>query len=147
MSIPKVILLNADRSTLSDESGFSNTNLEIKFDIPITEFKVKVMGVSHDTGTLAHREAKDIENLRNQNVSDIKITQLKYLNQFINEQSIQEISMKLVSELIDKSILSIYGNSGSLNAIVDYLELYQEGNNQVNVYGKSIDTGEWTIKE
>jgi len=115
MSIPIVTLLETDRVTVSDETGFTDAILDIEFDIPVAEYKVNVLGVSHDSGVLAHRGVKNVGTMRNYTVVEAK----------------------------NITVADIRAFTGVLEATVDYTELYQEGNNQVNIYGRSVDTNEW----
>lgn len=93
---PKVISIVTDNTKISGVNGKDRAIISFSFDKDITEYVARVLGVSYDTGTLAHRTI-------------------------------------------------INATSGTiLTAEVDYTELYQEGINRVNIYGKGTD-GKWTV--
>ena len=117
MSAPQVTSIATDLNTLSDEPGFTIANVNITFDQPVAAFVVRILGASYTTGTLAHREAKDVEWL----------------------------ALKSVDEVATMTVEEVMQFEGTLTAEIDYTELYQEGNNQVNIYGLSVDTLEWTV--
>jgi hypothetical protein len=89
---PKPTVINISRNTLSDEPNMDRATVTFTFDQDVTEWKVNVLGSSHDTGTLAD--------------SGGAVTQ-----------------------------------GTEITAEIDWTELYQEGQNRINIYGKN---GEWT---
>jgi len=116
MAAPQVLSIIPSLNTLSDEPGFTIANVDITFDQPVATFVVMIMGASHTTGTLAHREARDVE--------------------WLATKTVDEVALMTVEEVMQLE--------GTLTAEIDYLELYQEGSNVVNIYGLSVDTLEWT---
>jgi hypothetical protein len=92
---PKPTVLNISRNTISDEPNMDRATVTFTFDQDVTEWKVNVLGSSHDTGTIAD--------------SGGAVTQ-----------------------------------GTEITAEIDYTELYQEGQNRINIYGKN---GEWTPYE
>lgn len=50
---PNVTINNVDRYTISNITGFDVAEVKFEFDTAVSEYKIKVLGVSHDSGTLA----------------------------------------------------------------------------------------------
>lgn len=92
---PTVTIVSQSQQKVSDENGVDRATVTFTFDQDVTEWKVNVLGSSHDTGTLAD--------------SGGAVTQ-----------------------------------GTEITAEIDYTELYQEGQNRINIYGKN---GEWTPYE
>jgi hypothetical protein len=117
MSNPSVLSINIDRDVISDEIGFQEALLTFEFSEPVIEYKIQILGVSEDTGMNAHREVKNVGTVATQTVDELKLKTVAEIRQYENE----------------------------LSGVVDYTELYQEGANTVNIYGKALD-GSWTIQ-
>lgn len=116
MAGPTVTSAIPSRTKLSDEVGFTHSYIDIEFDVPVQEFRLNLLGVSYDTGTIVHQESKDVSNL----------------------------SLKTVGESQSLSVKEIREFDGIVTAEVDYTELGQEGSNKINIYGQSQVTKVWT---
>lgn len=91
---PIVTVSNMTRSKIGKATGSDRSTVTFKFDIAVTEWVVRVMGSSHDTGAIADSGG------------------------------------------------ALAANTNA-TAEIDWTECYQEGNNRVNIYGKSA-SGVWT---
>lgn len=114
---PKVTIHSISKAKISDESDVDRSLVNFSFDTPVNEFTVNVLGVSHSTGNVAEHGIKNISTIAN--------------------RTVQELSNLTVSEIRE------YKANTEIQAEIDWTELYQEGSNQVNIYGKSLD-GQWT---
>ncbi|MBO0962391.1 hypothetical protein J1P26_22065 [Neobacillus sp. MM2021_6] len=91
---PAVTIVSTSRSKLSDEVGMNQSIITFKFDQDVTEWRVRVLGIDPNTGTLADSGG------------------------------------------------AVAANT-NITASVEWNELYQEGQNRINIYGKGKD-GSWT---
>jgi hypothetical protein len=92
-STPSVTVTSISKQKISDEVGMNASVIKFTFDTDVTAWKVNVMGVSYDTGTVAD--------------SGGAVTA-----------------------------------GAEVTAVVSWDELYQEGDNRVNIYGQTA--GGWT---
>jgi hypothetical protein len=115
---PSVNIVGISLPTISDEIGMNKTNITFTFDIDVTEYTVNVIGTSHLTGRVAHTgNALNIMEMANMTVLEL------------SQQTVKQVGV-------------IVGGT-EIVAEVDYTELYQEGMNRVNIYGKNTE-GVWT---
>jgi hypothetical protein len=115
---PTVTILGISLPTISDEIGMNKTEITFKFDIDVTEYTVNVIGTSHLTGRIAHTgSAFNVIEMANMTVLEL------------SQQTVKQVG-------------AIVGGT-EIVAEVDYTELYQEGMNRVNIYGKNTE-GVWT---
>lgn len=118
LPIPTVTILNISKLKISDEEGMNKTDITFTFDTDVSKFTVNVNGVSHDTGIVAHSGG------------GLTVLQLANMTVFdLAQQTVQQISF----------IVAGY----EIVAEIDFTELYQEGANRINFYGKNLD-GVWT---
>lgn len=149
---PKVIINSISRSKISDEPLVDRALIEFSFDTPVIEYKVNVLGVSPNTGFVADAGARTVDTEKNKTVDQ---TKLMTVDEAMFIQSLQ-ITLRTVEQIrtytVDQTklmtvdeALRIY-NTGTLTAEIDWTELYQEGSNRVNIYGRNIKN-EWTPYE
>jgi hypothetical protein len=62
VSPPKVTITNQNKYVISQKDGFSFSTVTFKFDKDITEWKIKLLGTSHDTGTLINFGSATLDN-------------------------------------------------------------------------------------
>jgi hypothetical protein len=96
VTISDIITPN-DNDKISDETNMNIAQVKFSFDMDVSQWKVKVLGTSHDTGTLADSGGS-------------------------------------------------VSTGTEITAEIDWTELYQEGDNRINIYGLSTE-GEWTQYE
>lgn len=117
---PKVTIQSVSRYKISDENEVNNSLVTFSFDIPIVEFTVNVLGVSHSTGKVAEHGSRTIDEMRNYTVDEM-------LNFTVDDSRAFSSATDIIAE-------------------IDWTKLYQEGDNRVNIYGRSLDN-EWTPYE
>ena len=114
MAEPKVTSISIDLPVLSDEEGFNKGSVRFTFDQDVIAYSVKCVGTSHNTG-------KNVEE------GD------KYVSTQATNLTIAEASLISVKEF------QVIPAETLISAEITYTELYQEGQNRVNVYGESVD--------
>lgn len=87
------------------------------FNGPVQAYSVNLLGVSHDTGTLLDYESKSVANLAGNSVVTAAGVSVKDTRAF-------DAGLNFTTQI-----------EGS--------ELYQEGENRINIYGQDADTGVW----
>lgn len=112
---PNPTIKHISRTKISDEPGYDKCYVTVSFDVPVQGFSVNAIGVSWDTGMICHWESRHINDLKNQKVSDAKL------------RTVQDVRQM----------------EGDLVAEIDYTEIYQEGDNRINIYGQDLN-GNWT---
>jgi hypothetical protein len=115
---PIVTSISVTKPILSDEIEFQSGNVRFTFDQDIVAYSVKCVGTSYNTG-------------RNVEEGD-KYVPTQAINYTVAEAS--SISVREFAVIPAETLIS---------AEINYVELYQEGENRVNVYGKSVD-GIWS---
>jgi hypothetical protein len=147
MAAPQVIIKNIDRMKISDEVGVDTSLVTFSFDQPVTEYTVNVLGVSPFTGKVADSGKKSVNLLRGRRVNELSLQTVEEIKIFdftpkngvlyLASESVKSTSMKLVSDVVKNAdILTVVGE-------IDWTELYREGENRINIYGKTVD-GQWT---
>jgi len=115
---PKVTIVSVSHTKISDEAGMNTADITFTFDIDTTAFTVNVNGVSYDSGVVAHSGGgKSVADLSTMTVLDL------------SSSTVQQVSV----------IAAGY----EIVAEIDWTELYAEGDNRVNIYGKNTD-GVWS---
>lgn len=117
---PNPTIINISKNTISDELNMNRAYATFSFDVPVVEFKVNVLGVSHSTGRVAEYGSRTVDEMKNYTVD------------------------QLLSFTIDDARSISSGTE--IIAEIDWTELYQEGENRVNIYGRSLNN-EWTPYE
>lgn len=118
LTTPKVTIVSVSRTKISDEEGVDRVNITFNFDVNTLQYRVNVNGVDHTTGTIAHSGGgKKVSEMSSMTVGNL------------STQTIQQISI----------IVAGY----NIVAEVDWTELYQQGENRVNIYGRGTN-GAWT---
>lgn len=117
MSNPIINVVSVTRNKISDEVGMNTTIVTVEFDQDIQGYTVNVNGVSFSTGKVIEYVTKYIRDY----------TQL----------SIGSLSNMTVAEMRKLS------HGDSIEIEIDNTELYEEGDNRVNIYGQSM-SGNWT---
>lgn len=113
-----VTIINVSTYKIGINSNKNKCLATFVFDDNIQEYSVNVMGSSYDTGTVADSHSLNIATTKYETVLDLKSKTVKDLKQ------------------IDASV--------NITAEIDSSELYQEGDNRVNIYGKDM-SGNWTL--
>ena len=124
MAEPRVTSISIDKPIISDEVGFDKGVITFTFDQDITAYSVRCNGVSFDTGI-------SVEDYLNQSQNILSLSQY----------TIGELSQRTMSSLTFTN--PIIPKTTPITAEVDYTELYQEGENRINIYGQSVD-GIWS---
>lgn len=117
MSAPIVEIIGVDANKVSDETGRNVANVTFKFDKPVQAYSVNVIGTSQTTGTVAGSMTKYVIDYAGMTVADMALMTVNDVRQ------------------IDTGT--------SITVEIDHTELYSEGSNKVNIYGKALD-GIWT---
>lgn len=117
---PQVEIHSINNYKISRETNMDNALVTFSFDIPVVEFTVNVLGTSHTSGKVAEYGSRTVDEMK------------KY--------TVDEIANFTVDD--SRAIL----NTTEIVAEIDWSELYQEGENRVNIYGRSLDN-EWTPYE
>ena len=128
---PSITIIDVTHYTLSDEAGFTSTDITFSFDEDITDWTVNVNGVSWDSGTIADSGSSG-------NVSSPPTTVLT-----ASTWTVSIMATKTVSDLANGSNSNVITAGTQVKATIDWTELYQEGQNRVNIYGKNTG-GQWT---
>lgn len=116
--MPNVVITNVSAYKVSGCTGSNLSLATFHFDADIQAYSINVLGVSHNTGVVADFLTMDIASLKFQSILDLKAKSVKELKQ------------------IDLNT--------NITAQIDSTELYQEGNNRINIYGKDM-SGNWTL--
>jgi lysozyme len=114
---PVVTITSLELTKISDEAGFSSSDITFQFDIPVIAYTVRCTGTSHDSGIDVGSKDKYVRTTANMTV--------------------------LEASAIAVADLSIFPALTDITEVIDYTELYAEGTNKVNVYGQS-EGGLWT---
>jgi hypothetical protein len=117
MSEPIVTIVSVDRVKISANDGVNKSIVTFAFDVPVQAYTVNDLGVSYNTGTIADSKSLYVSDLSNNTVSSISSKTVKEIRQ------------------IDETV--------NIQAEIDHNELSQEGDNRINIYGKSLD-GTWS---
>lgn len=118
MAEPIVSIVSLDKSKISDEQGFQNSYLTFTFNEDVVAYTVRCVGTNHLTGKVC--ESKD-----------------KYVSTQASLFTVQSASVLSVREFVS------FQSNTLISAEISYYELYQEGTNQINVYGKDVN-GTWS---
>jgi hypothetical protein len=118
MAIPYVTISNITKTKLSDEVGFQTTDLTFTFDSPVYIYTVRSNGVDYQTGVEIERKELTVAQ-----------TRIEHTVASLRNLTVQDMKIILANTPITVEVA--------------YTDLYQEGENRINIYGKS-DTGEWT---
>jgi hypothetical protein len=118
MAIPYVTITNITKTKLSDEVGFQTTDLTFTFDLPVYIYTIRTNGVDYQTGVEIERKELTVAKTREQQT----VASLRNI-------TVQDMRIILANTPITVEIA--------------YTDLYQQGENRINIYGKS-DTNEWT---
>lgn len=119
---PSVTIVDVTHYTISDEQGFDSTRITFTFDQDVVEYTVNVNGVSWDSGTVADSGTTS------------SMTVASMATKTVAQMSVMKISDMVSALVVGTEII----------AIIDWTELYQEGQNRVNIYGKNSN-GDWTV--
>lgn len=115
---PNVTIVNLQLTKLSDEIGFQQSDVTFSFDKPVLAYSVRCNGTSHDTGIVVGED-----------------------NKYVISQSTLTIAEASIISVRD---FRLYDTGLEITETIDYTELYSEGSNRINFYGKS-ENGNWTI--
>lgn len=149
---PKVTIHSISRLKISDEPQTDRAVVLFSFDGPVIEHRTMVLGVSPQTGYIADSASRTVDGIQSFTVDEVmalSVNEVPFV-QDITETIRTVDQAKLLS--VDAIKLLTIDNAraireySQLTAEIDWTELYQEGNNRVNIYGKNID-GEWTPYE
>ena len=117
MAEPIVTSISLDNTKISAVTGKNSATLSFKFDIPVVEYSIDVTGTSHSSGILAGSGAKNVGSQKTMTVAQAKLLTVAQFREYTADT--------IITDTIDNT------------------ELYAEGTNRVNVYGKSVD-GTWS---
>lgn len=117
LATPIVNIKSVTKTKISDETGMDRTIIKFSFDIDTQEWRVNVNGTSYDTGIVVESDNKSVLSLSQRKVGNVATETVKSISLFVADY---EIAVE-----------------------IDFTELYSEGSNRINFYGKSIE-GTWT---
>jgi hypothetical protein len=117
MPEPIVTSISLDTTKISAVTGKNIAHLSFKFDIPVQAYAIDTNGTSPVTGILAGHGEKNVANLKLLTVAQAKLLTVAQAKQYAADTIITDV--------------------------IDSTELYAEGSNRVNIYGKSMD-GTWS---
>lgn len=120
MNSPNVEIKHISNYKISDEVGKNNSLVTFSFDEPIVEYKVNVLGVSPNTGKVVESGSRTVDEMKNYTV-----------DQMLNFTVDDARSISPETDIIGE---------------IDWTELYQEGENRINIYGRNLNN-EWTPYE
>lgn len=115
---PNPTIKSISKTKISDEPGMNVSLVTVTFDVPIQAYTFNLLGISQDTGTVVDSNSRYIRDIKSQSVSNVKLRTVR-------------------------DIRAIEANT-DIVATIDWNELYQEGENRINVYGKDLE-GNWTV--
>jgi hypothetical protein len=118
MAEPIVTITNVELIKLSDELGFQNADITFRFDTDVYAYTVRCLGNSFANGVDCQSEVKDV----------------------VSQATVNSVASARATNVRD---FTSFPANTEITAEIDYTELYQEGNNQINIYGKSFD-GIWS---
>jgi hypothetical protein len=118
---PKVSIIGLSLPKLSDEVGFQSAIITFQFNVDVDMYTVRCTGIDHTTGTDAETGSKTVE------------------AQAV-EYTVEEASALTVSGM------TVFPAYTDITAEIDYTELYTEGVNRINIYGRNL-SGVWTSYE
>lgn len=127
LATPNINVISVNHYTVSNETGFTSTDIVFSFDEDVTSWTVNVLGASYDTGTVA----------------------VSGNGGGSTPTTVSTASTWTVSVMATKTVGNIVGGSNvitagtQITATIDWTKLYQEGQNKVNIYGQNT-TGQWT---
>lgn len=143
MPHPKVKIHEVTRFKISSVPGNDVSYVKFSFDRPVVEYSVNVLGTSHNTGIIAGRGRKTVDQYKDKTLDELSERVLveelyNFIINNIQEQTLKEFYERTVDEI------ATYRKDEIIVEEVDYTEVYQEGVNRVNLYGKSKE-GIWTL--
>lgn len=142
MAEPIISNVTLDHTKISAISGQNIAHVSFQFDVPVMEYAVRVNGTDQTTGIFAGSGSKDVLNLKTFNA----LTTIG--------SKVSDVGVLLVSQLDVLTVISVchrmtvadikqFSANSTIIDQVDNTELYAEGNNRINIYGKSLD-GTWS---
>ena len=145
--IPKVNIRSISRKKISDEHGMDRAVAVFTFDEPVVEYRANVLGVSPHTGFLAHQRDRTVETMKDMTVDQAArwpVDAMRFV-QLAEDRTIEDLRSQTVDTVASWSVEKVVAKYEDvyLSAEIDWTELYQEGTNRVNIYGRTLkDT--WT---
>jgi len=121
---PKVTSISIDNQKLSDEEEFDTAIIDFTFDQDIVAYSVRCNGTNYNTGILVEEFVSQSQNVLS-----------------VSESTVLQVKSILVSHLATTN--KPMPKNTIFSAELDFTELYQEGSNRINVYGKNIQ-GMWS---
>lgn len=145
--IPKVTIHLITRKKISDEPEMDRAVAVFTFDEPVVEYRANVLGVSPHTGFVAHQRERTVETMKGMTVDQVArwtIDGMRFV-QLAKERTVEELRSQTVETVSGWSVEKTAGKyeEVQLTAEIDWTELYQEGKNRVNIYGRALDDT-WT---
>lgn len=115
---PRVGIMELVLPKLSTNPNFQKTNLTFRFDSDVTEYTVRCTGNSPTTGIDCQSGSMDVQ----------------------TQASKYTVAQASALSVLDFTIIPAYTD---IIAEIDYTELFAEGVNRINIYGKNLN-GDWT---
>lgn len=150
--IPKVKIHSISRKIISSNPKADRSVAQFSFNVPVVEHRTKVLGVSPETGFRADGDSRTVDAMKNYTVDEMKnwtVDESRYVQDISDVlRTVDEARAWTVDETKQMTVDQALADYESvwLSAEIDWLELYQEGTNRVNIYGKNIHR-EWTPYE
>lgn len=143
MARPRTKIHELTRNKISDETGHNTSEVSFSFDVPVSHATVNILGTSPTSGTVADSFKKTVEVYQDQLIgSPLTQKTIQEMQAYTVEQTASEV---IGSETALRTVQDVreFPADHIFTGVIDHQELYQEGNNQVNIYGMSV-AGEWT---
>lgn len=108
MSAPFVDILFASQYKLSYDENFNSTIVSFSFDKPVVEYKINLLGISPNTGTILDVQRKDIQELSYYTVD--QVDELTVLDVMAFDEDITLTDEIVAEELsLGENRINIYG--------------------------------------
>ena len=121
---PSVTIVSVSRTKISNQPGENTSDVTFNFNVNVQAYSVNVNGVDHATGTIV----ANVTASGGKSVADL-----------------QSMLVSAVSSMTVGSLTSTIPAGTNITVTLDNTEMYQEGDNRVNIYGQSSSNGSWTV--
>jgi hypothetical protein len=118
MAEPIISNVTLDHTKISAISGQNIAHVSFKFNVPVMEYAVRVNGTDQTTGIFAGSGIKNVDTVKTMTCDQAKLQTCAQIRE--------------------------YASATQITDAVDSTEMYAEGSNRINIYGKSLD-GTWSM--